>query len=52
MTFELTGVTALNCTMVLDGPRPTPTLAPQNGTEKRLSLAPETTYDVIGTQEC
>jgi len=36
----------------LDGPRLTPTLAPQNGTEKVLSLAPKTTYDVLGTEKC
>ena len=50
--FELKVVTALICTMVLDGPRLTPTLAPQNGTEKGLSLAPNSTYDAVSTQEC
>ena len=50
--FELRLVTRLICSMVLDGPRLTPTLAPQNGTEKGLSLAPETTCDALSTQEC
>jgi len=52
VNFGLTGVTRLICSMVLDGPRSTPTLAPQNGTESGLSLAPETTCDAVGTEKC
>jgi len=39
--FELRGATALNCSMVLDEPRLTLTLAPEIWTENGLSLAPE-----------